>query len=171
MVSFSSKAASFITVTAALTLTGCTSISSIPAGTSYDKVIQEIGLPQVSCPLPDGRTRLIWSQQPMGETVWATTMDSDRRVTEFEQVLAPKYFDKLGQGQWDAAKVRCEFGEPANIQHYPDYPNRVVWEYRFMGGADNEYMMLFVSFDRQTNQMVGYSIGPDPVFNLLMNEN
>lgn len=152
----------------AMILSGCASISEVPAGTSYDEVVKQFGNPQVSCPEPDGRTRMIWSQEPLGEQVWVTTVGSDRRVGTFEQVMSPNMFDQLNEGTWDAAKVRCAFGPPAQMQSFPDNPGRVVWEYRFMGGADNEFMMLFVSFDRATNQMVNYSTGPDPQMNLLM---
>ncbi|AWB34120.1 hypothetical protein [Orrella marina] len=158
---------SLTAIAGALIMSGCASISEVPAGTSYDEVVKEFGNPAVSCPLPDGRTRMIWSQEPLGEQVWATTVGSDRRISSFEQVMAPNMFDQLNEGSWDAAKVRCAYGPPAQIQSFPDSPGRIVWEYRFMGGADNEFMMLFISFDRATNQVVNYSIGPDPEMNLL----
>lgn len=157
------------TICGTLALTGCASISGVPAGTSYSEVVKEFGNPQATCPLPDGRTRVIWSQQPSGEQVWVTTVGSDQRVGPFQQMMVANMFEPLGQGQWDAAKVRCQYGPPARVQTFPDHPNRVVWEYRFIGGADNQFEMLYVSFDRATHQMINYSTGPDPEYNLLMN--
>ena len=153
---------------AILGLAGCASLSEVPAGTSYDAVIKEFGNPQVTCPLADGRSRMIWSQEPSGEQVWVTTVGSDHRVGTFEQVMRPNMFDQLNQGSWDSAKVRCEYGQPAKIQVFPDHPERIVWEYRFVGGVDNDFMMLYVSFDRSTNKMVNYSTGPDPELNQLI---
>lgn len=153
---------------AAFTLGGCASLSSVPAGTSYEEVVKQFGNPQVTCPLPDGRSRMIWSQEPAGEQVWVTAVGSDHRVGSFEQVMRPNMFEQLSEGSWNSAKVRCEFGQPAKIQVFPDHPQRVVWEYRYVGGADNDFMMLYVSFDRATNQVVNYSTGPDPDYNRLM---
>lgn len=155
-----------VALLAALVLGGCASVSQYPPGTPYEEVVKGLGNPQVSCPTADGRTRMIWSQEPMGEQVWVTTVGSDRLIGKFQQVMQPGMFDKLNQGSWTAAQVRCEYGAPAKIQTFPDKPEYLVWEYRFMGGGDDSFMMLYVSFNKATNQMVGYSTGPDPELNL-----
>lgn len=148
-------------------LAGCASVASVPAGTPYKKVVEQFGNPAVSCPAANGGTRMIWTQEPAGEQAWATTVGSDKLVGQFTQVMQKPDFSILQQGEWTAGKVRCQFGPPANMETYGDNQNQVVWQYRYLG-VDAAYMMLFVTFDRATNQMVSYSTGPDPSRNLII---
>lgn len=152
-----------LTVTAVLA--GCASVASVPAGTPYKQVVAQFGNPAVSCPASNGGTRMIWTQEPAGEQAWVTTVGSDKLIGPFTQVMQKPDFSILRQGEWTSGKVRCQFGPPANMETYGDNQNQVVWQYRYLG-VDAAYMMLFVTFDRATNQMVSYSTGPDPSRNL-----
>jgi hypothetical protein len=154
---------SLITVSAVVA--GCASVASVPAGTPYLQVVEKFGNPAVSCPAANGGTRMIWTQEPAGEQVWATTVGSDKLTGPFTQLMQKPEFSVLREGEWTAGKVRCEFGPPANMEVYGDNQNQIVWQYRYQG-VDASYMMLFVTFDRATNQMVNYSTGPDPSRNL-----
>jgi hypothetical protein len=164
-----SKTASFrITgVLAALALTGCASVQTVSPGTPLPEVLERFGNPNVSCPDPSGGTRMIWSEQPSGEQAWATVVGANKTVGAFEQILNAQAFTKLDQGQWSAGQVRCEFGPPAKKLTFPDATDKVVWEYRYLGAAES-YDMLFVTFDRATNMMVGYQTGLDPTLNPLI---
>lgn len=146
-------------------IVGCASIADVKPGTPYKEVIKEFGNPAVSCPASNGGTRMVWTQEPAGEQAWVTTVGSDKTVGPFTNLMQKGMFDVLRQGEWTAGKVRCEFGPPANMEVYGDNQNQVVWQYRYYG-TDSTYMMLFITFDRATNQMVSYSTGPDPSRNL-----
>lgn len=145
-------------------LAGCASVANVPPGTPYMDVAKQFGNPAVSCQQSNGSTRMIWSEEPSGEQAWATSVGANKLVGPFTQVLQPGVFDKLQSGTWTSAQVRCEFGPPAKAQRFPDKPGRITWEYRYMG-AGAEYDMLYITFDEATNNMTGYSTGPDPELN------
>lgn len=152
---------------AAAALAGCGSVANVKPGTPYTDVVKQFGNPAASCPEPSGGTRMVWTQEPAGEQAWATTVGADKLVGPFSQVLTKTAFDQLNQGQWTAGSVRCAFGPPATMKVFPDNPNQVVWEYHYLGTGE-EYDMLYVTFDRATNNMVGYSTGMDPDRNPLI---
>jgi len=154
------------TLSLAAVLSGCASIGSVPAGTPYKEVTKQFGNPTVSCPAPNGGTRMIWSQEPSGEEAWSTVIGSDKLTTPFQQMLRKGMFRQISQGSWSAGQIRCEFGPPAKTQIFPDKPSQIVWEYRYMGdGGDEDFMMLYISLDITSNLVVGYSTGPDPELN------
>lgn len=150
-----------VTVIAATALAGCASVSSVKPGTPYQEVVKQFGNPNTSCPEAGGGTRMVWTQEPAGEQAWATTVGADKLVGPFTQVLTKSAFDQLNQGQWTAGTVRCAFGPPATTQVFPDNTNQIVWEYHYLGSSD-EFNMLYVTFDRATNNMVGYTTSLDP---------
>jgi len=82
-------------------------------------------------------------------------------------VLTKTAFEQFDQGQWTAGDVRCALGPPAEMKVFPDNTEQVVWEYHFLTG-DQEYDMLYVTFDRATNNMVGYSTSLDPTRSTLL---
>lgn len=148
-----------------LTLAGCAQMTSIPAGTPLTQVEKEFGKASVTCQGPNGTTRAIWSQAPDGEMAWATTVDASNKVSTFNQLMSLTSFDKLGQGTWTSSQVRCEYGPPSAVHIFPEKPNQSVWEYRYLGEANN-YMIMYVYFDTSTNTVVRYQKGPDPEFNI-----
>ena len=148
-------------------LTACASVGNVKPGTSYESLLAQYGKPSVICPAKDGSTRLVWSEGGAGEQAWAVTVDKEQQVANVTQLMHESAFDVLKQGQWDTHDVRCQFGTPAMVRSYGDNKNDIVWQYRFYGPA-GEYDMLFVTFDRTTNQMVSYSTGPDPELNLTL---
>ncbi|MCD8504330.1 MAG: hypothetical protein LRY53_07365 [Burkholderiaceae bacterium] len=152
------------TLISALALVGCASIADIKPGTSYNDVVKQFGKAAVSCPTENGGTREIWTEEPSGEYAWALTIDRDGKVGNVTQVLHKEAFNVLNQGQWNTESIRCQFGPPARVKTFADNPNQMVWEYRFYG-VGYDYDMLFVTFDRATNNMVSFSTGPDPELN------
>jgi hypothetical protein len=156
-------------VTAAATLVGCASIADVPPGTPYTKVVKEFGNPNASCPEPGGGTRMVWSQEPAGEQAWATTVGADKLTGPFTQVLNNSAFEQLNQGQWTAGMVRCAFGPPARAYVFGDNPNQIAWEYHYETSSDNDdFYVLYVTFDRATNKVIGYSTAMDPNRNYLI---
>ncbi|UOD51005.1 hypothetical protein [Orrella daihaiensis] len=155
------------TAVAALTLAGCASVADLKPGTPYNEALKLYGKPSVTCSEPNGTHRVVWTQQPSGEFAWAVVFDKNENAISVTQVLTKESFNVLNQGQWNTQSIRCQFGQPAMVRTFADRPNHMVWEYRFYGQSE-EYDMLFVTFDRSTNQMVGYTTGPDPEYNLLL---
>ncbi|MDP4969890.1 MAG: hypothetical protein NWQ56_07530, partial [Burkholderiaceae bacterium] len=51
-----------------LILAGCAQVSSVQPGTPVAEVIKQYGTPDMICPSRDGGRRMVWSQQPEGET-------------------------------------------------------------------------------------------------------
>ena len=142
-------------------LAGCASVASVKPGTPYQEVVKQFGNPAVSCPAANGGTRMIWTDEPAGEDSWVTTVGSDKRVDGFTQLMQKSNFDVLREGNWNAGKIRCEFGPPAKAVVFGDNANQVVWEYRYYGTGES-YMMLFITLDKATNEMISFSTGPDP---------
>jgi hypothetical protein len=156
-------------VTTAATLAGCASFADVAPGTPYQQVVKEFGKPSASCPEPNGGTRMVWSQEPAGEQAWATTVGADKLVGPFTQVLNDSAFEQLNQGQWSAGTVRCAFGPPARAYVFGDNPNQIAWEYHYETASDGDNLnVLYVTFDRATNKVVGYTTSMDPNRNLLL---
>ncbi len=157
-----------LSVAGFITLAGCSSMSTIAPGTSLKSVISQYGQPSVNCQNPDGSRRVVWTQEPAGEEAWAANVDASGGVSEFSQVLVAEQFDVLNQGSWDTERLNCHFGPPSNIKTYPNQPNQVVWQYQYMGGGDDGFMMLYVNINKASNRVAGYSTGPNPELNPLL---
>ncbi len=144
--------------------TGCAQIATVKPGTSLATVEKQFGMPSTLCSAADGTKRAVWSQQPLGEFAFATTIGVDYRVSEFEQVLTDKSFNQLGSGVWTPERVRCTFGPPENISSV-GLPGlvRTVWSYRYRQNGV-WYSLMYVFFDKDTNTVNQYFAGPDPMF-------
>ena len=150
---------------AAALASGCTSMDELPAGTPYKTVQAQYGEPTMTCPLPNGGFRAIWSQQPLGEYAWGTNVDSKGNVDVIVQLLDDKIFnEKLAEGTWDPEKLKCAFGPPATIDDV-GLPSvrKHVWSYRDLQYGV-WYMMMNVFFDPKTMIMTGHYPTPDPMF-------
>lgn len=145
-------------------MAGCTSITATAPGTSLSSVQAHFGEPTLTCPLPNGGFRAIWSQQPYGEYAWGTDVSPSGQVGEITQLLDDKVFAKLDEGTWDAEKVKCMFGPPANIDSV-GLPSvrKTFWSYRYMQYGV-WYSMMNVGFDPQTMIMTTHFPSPDPMF-------
>lgn len=156
-----------LSLAALLTLAGCGSMTQIAPGTPLQTVISQYGQPSVSCPNPDGGQRVVWSTEPSGQYAWRADVSASGAVSAFTQVLADNEFKVLTQGTWSAERVRCHFGAPNRIETYPDKPDQAVWQYPYIGDANAGYMLLYVSIDKSTNNVVGYSTAPNPELNTM----
>ena len=149
---------------AATSLAGCTTMAEIPAGTSLAEVQREYGKPTLTCERADGQQRAIWSQQPLGQYAWGTDVDAQGNVGEVIQLLDDRVFNQVSQGQWDAARVTCEFGPPAQVDSV-GLPSvrKTVWGYRYMQyGTWHSIMNIF--FDPETMLVVDHYPTPDPMY-------
>ena len=146
------------------TAAGCAQIAGVKPGTPLTVVEKHFGAPTTICPTADGTKRAIWSQQPMGEFAFATTIDSESRVGEFEQVLTDQSFEKLGQGVWTPEQVLCEFGPPEKIDKV-GLPGdlKIVWSYRYRQNGV-WYSLMYVFFGTDGKAVTQFFAGPDPMF-------
>ena len=136
-----------------------------PPGTPIAAVEKQFGQPTITCPLPDGGFRAVWSQQPFGEYAWGTDVDASGKVGEIIQLLNDKFFnDSLGSGVWDTKRIYCTFGPPADIGNVglPDV-TKTVWSYRYRQYGV-WYSMMYVFFDPATNLVIDHYSGPDPLY-------
>lgn len=158
------RAIRFIFATgAALVLSACGSMRDIPPGTPLADVQARYGAPTVDCPQSDGTRTLVWSGQPMGQYAWSGTVDAAGRLGGVEQILTDAAFRRVEAGVWDADRLRCTFGPPAEIAAV-GLPSvrQTVWSYRYReAGAWNSLMHIYLSPDGVVQQM---HPGPDPMF-------
>lgn len=151
---------------AALLLAGCANVSSVQPGTPIAQVIKQYGNPDINCPSRDGGKRMIWTQQPSGETAYALHVSKQGLVDASQQVLTAKSFSILSNGEvWTRERVHCEFGPPANItrDNWGD-DHQWIWGYRYMlDGGDAEIMYVYLGNDGA--QVTKYRSLPDEVNN------
>ncbi len=149
-------------VAASALIMGCAGFSEIKAGTPLDQVIGAYGNPSVTCQQPDGTRRMVWTQQPAGETAWAVRVTADNKASAPEQVLTQKHFGVLESGVWTSEKIRCEFGPPAKISEGGFAEKKqTIWSYHFMqpGGF---YAVMYVYMGKDGDQMTQFNAAPDP---------
>lgn len=146
-----------------LFVSGCAQVSSVQPGTPVADVIRKFGRPVVTCAQPDGSRRMVWTEQPQGETAFALVVGSDKRVSAPVQLLSDDHFSIMSNGQlWTAEKIRCEFGPPANITTSGfGQSKQVVWGYRYMQPA-NFAAMMYIYMGQDGNAMTKYVSMPDP---------
>ena len=146
-----------------LFVTGCAQVSSIQPGTAVADVIRKFGRPVVTCAQADGTRRMVWTEQPQGETAFAFVVGTDKRVGAPEQLLSDNRFSMLNNGDvWTAEKIRCQFGPPANITTVGfGSAKQHVWGYRYMQPA-NFAAMMYIYMGQDGNAMTRYESVPDP---------
>lgn len=154
----------WMTLPTLLATVGCAQITSVPPGTPLATVEKEFGAPTTLCPADSDSSRAVWSQQPLGEFAWATTIDSQGRVGEFEQVLTDQSFERLSEGVWTPERVQCAFGPPENISKV-GLPSdlKIVWSYRYRQYGV-WYSLMYVFFGTDGKQVTQFYAGPDPMF-------
>jgi hypothetical protein len=144
-------------------LTACANLAQIPPGTPYADVLTQFGRPNFECPLANGGSRVIWTQQPMGQYAWGTNVGTDGRVDRVVPLLTDAHFKVLAEGDWGPERVRCEFGPPAIIEESGLGEKReVVWSYRYKENSVWNSLM-YVYMGRDGNKVTHFPPGPDPM--------
>jgi len=147
-----------------LALAGCANIAQTPPQTPLAQVEAQFGAPTLQCTNKDGQRRVIWSQQPLGQFAWGTTLDAQGRVQAIVPILTDAHFEVLKKGTWTPDQVRCEFGPPAFVDKV-GLPNvrQTVWNYRYK--QDHVWnSLMFVFFDREGGHVTHFNPGPDPMY-------
>lgn len=145
-------------------LAGCAAPTAIPPGTQLAQAVAQIGRPNYSCTLEDGRQRVIWSRQPFGQFAWGTNVNADGSITGIEALLTDRNFQKLAQGTWTPEQVQCEFGPPAE-KGGVGLPSvrQTVWSYRYQqDGVWHSLMHVYFGYDGK--KVTRFHPGPDPMF-------
>ncbi len=149
---------------AVLLLGGCASLTAIPPDTPLDQVVSRFGAPTLQCKDRQGHDRVVWSQQPLGQQAWGSTVDAQGRVQAIEPILTDAHFQILKQGVWTPEQVRCEFGPPAVIETV-GLPSvrQIVWSYRYR--QDHVWnSLMYVYFGHDGARVTRFHPGPDPMY-------
>lgn len=149
----------------AAALAGCADMAAkVPAGAPLDQVEASYGRPNFTCTRPDGRQRVIWTQQPMGQYAWGANVGPDGHIDRVERLLTDAHFKLLDEGDWPAERVRCEFGPPALIDEV-GLPSvrQVVWSYRYREN-DSWNSLMYVYMGRNGDRVTRHHPGPDPMY-------
>lgn len=144
---------------------GCANMADTIPGTPISVVEEKFGSPTVTCPLPNGGFRAVWSQQPFGHYAWGTDISPQGNVGSVTQLLDDRVFNQaLKESVWDTNRVNCMFGPPANIDRV-GLPGltKVVWSYRYRQYGV-WYSLMYVFFDPATNIVIDHYPGPDPLY-------
>ncbi|ARP96015.1 hypothetical protein [Bordetella genomosp. 13] len=150
---------------ASAVLGGCTTMAQdVAPGSPLADAEAQYGPPNYTCTKPDGTRRAIWTQQPMGQYAWGTDVTPDGRVVRMEALLTDEYFRRLGQGEWTAERVQCEFGPPARVDGVGLPSSRqIVWAYRYRQESVWNSLM-YVYMGRDGTRVTRYHPGPDPMY-------
>ena len=164
MNTFASKPFWLLAVLAGLvaSLSGCAQVSSAKAGTPIAEVLKQYGKPAVTCPTKDGGRRMVWTQQPEGESAYAVQVPQSGLIQAPQQVLSMNSFSVMSNGEvWTREMVHCQFGPPANISRDSIASDEWIWGYRYMRAGDDAQMM-YVYLGSNGASVTRYESLPDP---------
>ena len=164
MNAFASKPCWMLVALAGLiaSLSGCAQVSSAKAGTPIAEVLKQYGKPAVTCPTKDGGRRMVWTQQPEGESAYAVQVPQSGLIQAPQQVLSMDSFSVMSNGEvWTREMVHCQFGPPANISRDGIGSEEWVWGYRYMRVGDDAQMM-YVYLGSNGASVTRYASLPDP---------
>ncbi len=143
-------------------VTGCAQVSSAKPGTPIAQVLKQYGKPAVTCPTKDGGQRMVWTQQPEGETAYAVQVPKSGLIEAPQQVLSTESFNVMSNGEvWTREMVHCQFGPPANISRDGIGSEEWIWGYRYMAPGDDAQMM-YVYLGSTGASVTRYVSLPDP---------
>ena len=141
-------------------LGGCASLApgGLPPGTPIAKARQGLFAPTGEYALPDGGTRLEFSQGQFGKATYMLDFDRQGLLVSTQQVLTESNLESVPKGA-STDQVRMRYGRPAWIfgVRYP-VPSQ-VWNYRFDGGDCVAYQ---ISISDATHQVIESNLGQDP---------
>lgn len=126
-------------------LAACATPASLKPGTTIDQARAALGSPTANPPLPDGGSRLQYSNQPFNQSVWNADFDAQGRLVRVEQVMTDAAFARVRSGEDTQREVLRDFGAPAETIGYR-LRNETAWMYRYytFGGFK---AAMFIYFD------------------------
>lgn len=115
---------------AASLLAGCAGIvQNTPVGAPREQVLQNMGTPTATYPLPAG-TRMQYSGQPHGRYVYNIDLDAAGRVTAVTQSLQSHLLDRFSGRMVPVAELQREIGPPAEVGKIYSFSGD-VWTWRW----------------------------------------
>ncbi|WKB52540.1 hypothetical protein [Eleftheria terrae] len=160
MSSFPVSRAALPVAVAALCLAGCAtgySPGDLQPGTPAAEVVARMGPPTGEHTGPQGTRRLEFARGPFGKHTYMVDLDTQGKVSGWQQVLEEKNFNALPLGI-DRQEVLYRLGRPSHVMSIPRR-NELIWSYRY----DAVFCQWFqVSLDRSSNKVTatGYNIDP-----------
>lgn len=142
-----------------LALAACAHPQLMDLSESRSAVEEKLGPADAVTTLEDGRTRLVYSMQPMSQQVWWLTFDENGRLASKEEVLDRKHFALIKPGVSTQEDVYALFGDCAQkyVFHLSD---QTAWMYRFLDDGVF-FMACWVQFDMKgVVTEVGYTTDP-----------
>lgn len=103
-------------VVAALWLTGCANLDTIPPGTLAADIAASRGKPHRIWPETGGAASWEYPLGPRGSYTYMVRVGADGRITGVDQVLAWPFFDRLQQGM-KTDEVEHVLGRPYSRTH------------------------------------------------------
>lgn len=135
--------------------------SRIRVGEAGADVRSRVGEPYDVVRTEDGAERWLYPTGPMGQYAWFVEVGADGRVRAVTQALTDERFYMIRKGEWNQARVRREFGPPAEVSAQP-LKRHVIWSYRYrQDGVWNS--LMHIHFDEEGIVREVYP-GPDPHF-------
>ncbi|SCU83853.1 conserved exported hypothetical protein [Cupriavidus necator] len=121
---------------AALALAGCAAAPTMVElqevhGISAQTLQARLGEPTDKVRLHDGRTRWLYSGQPLGLFVYAADFDANGALIDYRQMLTMAELQQAKPGEWSKQDVEARFGKPRLPIQYYALQGREVWSYRF----------------------------------------
>lgn len=146
---------------AALTtaLAGCASDPTRTAlGTPRAQVLQQVGTPTATYPLPDGGERLQYSRAPMGFEVSNIDVDASGKVVSVRQELFEGLFGStIKPGVWREADILRTYGRPYEITRVTSFDGN-VWSWRYKHINQRRLLYIYVSPDGVVDH---YNVGDE----------
>lgn len=140
-------------------LAGCASDPTrTPLGASRAQVLQQVGTPTATYPLPGGGERLQYSRAPMGFEVSNIDIDASGQVISVRQELFEGLFGStIKPGEWRVPDVLRTYGRPFDITRVTSFDGD-VWSWRYKHLNQRRFLYIYVSPDGVVDH---YNTGDD----------
>ncbi len=137
---------------------GCAHPQLLKPQTPRAEIIQSLGAPDAEVALPDGKTRLVYSLQPMAQEVYWVILDANGRMESTTNVLNRDYFALIRPGV-DTEKTVFDLFGPCAEKYTFHLSKQNAWMYRFLD--DGFYMAFWVQFTYEgVVTETGYTLDP-----------
>ena len=94
-------------------------------------VVERLGTPTGTYPIPGGGERLQYSRQPNGAQVYNLDFSADGRLAKIDQSLDPDNLTRIGIDSWTTKDVLFNFGKPALVERVWSFEGD-IWTYNYL---------------------------------------
>ncbi|MCD8338599.1 MAG: hypothetical protein LUC43_00090 [Burkholderiales bacterium] len=141
-------------------LSACNHPDLVKVGENYQKVMNQLGVPDSEITLPDGSIRVVYSKQPMSPHVYALIFSPDGTLIKKEQILYKDFFLRnIKPKVMDQADIDTMFGRPCEKR---TFKLSGTHSYMYRYEEDGVPLALWVDFDNKTNKVVDWTVTIDP---------